>query len=56
MCFNTTPAIPNSQKQIGTKNLGYMVMPRFGHGKMAGIPDSRPLSPRQSPCSAARQG
>jgi len=38
MCFNTTPAIPNSQKQIGTKNLGYMVMPRFGHGKMAGIP------------------
>jgi ABC-type glycerol-3-phosphate transport system substrate-binding protein len=38
MCFNTTPAIPNSQKQLGVKNLGYMVMPKFGHGKMAGIP------------------
>ena len=38
MCFNTTPAIPNSQKQIGTRNLGYFVMPKFGHGKMAGIP------------------
>ena len=22
----------------GVKNLGYMVMPKFGHGKMAGIP------------------
>jgi raffinose/stachyose/melibiose transport system substrate-binding protein len=38
MCFNTTPAIPNSQKQLGVKNVGYMVMPKFGHGKMAGIP------------------
>ena len=38
MCFNTTPAIPNSQKQLGAKNVGYFVMPRFGHGKMAGIP------------------
>jgi multiple sugar transport system substrate-binding protein len=38
MCFNTTPAIPNSQKQLGAANLGYMVMPKFGKGKMAGIP------------------
>lgn len=38
MCFNTTPAIPNSQKLLGAKNVGYFVMPRFGHGKMAGIP------------------
>jgi multiple sugar transport system substrate-binding protein len=38
MCFNTTPAIPNSQKQLGAKNVGYFVMPKFGNGKMAGIP------------------
>ena len=38
MCFNTTPALPNSQKQLGAKNVGFMVMPRFGNGKMAGIP------------------
>jgi len=38
MCFNTTPAIPNSQKQLGVKNVGYFVMPKFGTGKMAGIP------------------
>ena len=38
MCFNTTPALPNSQKQLGAKNVGYMVMPTFGTGKMAGIP------------------
>ena len=38
MCFNTTPAIPNSQQKLGVKNLGFMVMPKFGHGRMAGIP------------------
>jgi ABC-type glycerol-3-phosphate transport system substrate-binding protein len=38
MCFNTTPAIPNSQKQLGTKNVGYFMLPKFGGGKMAGIP------------------
>jgi ABC-type glycerol-3-phosphate transport system substrate-binding protein len=38
MCFNTTPAIPNSQKQLGVKNVGYFVLPTFGKGKMAGIP------------------
>ena len=38
MCLNTTPAIPNSQKQLGAKNLGYFVLPKFGKGKMAGIP------------------
>jgi ABC-type glycerol-3-phosphate transport system substrate-binding protein len=38
MCFNTTPAIPNSQSKLGAKNVGYFVMPKFGKGKMAGIP------------------
>jgi ABC-type glycerol-3-phosphate transport system substrate-binding protein len=38
MCFNTTPAIPNSQKQVGVAKMGYMVMPTFGKGKLAGIP------------------
>ena len=38
MCFNTTPAIPNSQKQLGAAKVGYMVMPKFGHGALAGIP------------------
>ena len=38
MCFNTTPAIPNSQQKLGADNVGYMVMPVFGQGSMAGIP------------------
>ena len=38
MCFNTTPAIPNSQKQLGDKNVGFLMMPRFGDGTMAGNP------------------
>jgi len=38
MCFNTTPAIPNSQKQLGAANVGFMMLPRFGHGKMAPYP------------------
>ena len=38
MCFNTTPAIPNSQKQLGAEKVGYMVMPTFGTGVMAGTP------------------
>lgn len=38
MCFNTTPAIPNSQKQLGAAKVGYMVMPKFGTGQLAGIP------------------
>ena len=38
MCFNTTPAIPNSQQKLGADNIGYMVMPTFGQGSMAGIP------------------
>ena len=38
MCFNTTPAIPNSQSKIGADNLGYIVMPTFGTGSMAGVP------------------
>ena len=38
MCFNTTPALPNSQSKLGADNVGYMVMPTFGTGSMAGIP------------------
>ncbi len=38
MCFNTTPALPNSQTKLGADNVGYMVMPTFGTGSMAGIP------------------
>jgi multiple sugar transport system substrate-binding protein len=38
MCFNTTPALPNSQKQLGASKVGYMVMPVFGTGSMAGKP------------------
>ena len=38
MCINTTPAIPNSQQQLGVEKVGLMVMPVFGKGKMAGIP------------------
>jgi multiple sugar transport system substrate-binding protein len=38
MCFNTTPAIPNSQKLLGTAKVGYFVMPKFGKGAMAGKP------------------
>ena len=36
--FNTTPALPNSQKKLGEDNVGYFVMPTFGTGAMAGIP------------------
>ena len=38
MSLNTTPAIPNSQKQLGKQKVGYMVMPTFGDGDMAGKP------------------
>jgi raffinose/stachyose/melibiose transport system substrate-binding protein len=38
MCFNTTPAIPNSQKQLGAANVGFMMLPRFGKGQMAKYP------------------
>jgi multiple sugar transport system substrate-binding protein len=38
MCINTTPALPNSQKQLGAEKLGYMIMPTFGTGAMAGKP------------------
>ena len=32
------PLVPNSQEQIGADNLGVMVFPVFGTGKMAGLP------------------
>ena len=38
MCLNTTPAIPNSQKQLGADKVGYIVFPTFGTGQMAGKP------------------
>jgi raffinose/stachyose/melibiose transport system substrate-binding protein len=38
MALDTTPDIPNNQNQLGEGNVGYMVMPKFGTGKMAGIP------------------
>ena len=66
MCFNTTPALPNSQSKLGDDNVGYMVMPTFGTGSMAGIPirtrrasASRPRrrtrrAPRRSSTSCTR--
>lgn len=38
MALDTTPDIPNNQKQLGADNVGYFVMPTFGTGAMAGIP------------------
>jgi len=38
MCINTTPALPNSQKQLGADKLGFMSLPTFGTGAMAGKP------------------
>ena len=38
MCFNTGPALPNSQKKLGDDNVGFMVMPVFGTGSLAGKP------------------
>ena len=38
MTINTTPAIPDAQKKLGAEKVGYMVMPTFGTGSMAGIP------------------
>jgi ABC-type glycerol-3-phosphate transport system substrate-binding protein len=38
MALDTTPDIPNNQKQLGADNVGYFVMPKFGTGTMAGIP------------------
>ena len=38
MCFNTGPALPNSQKKLGADKVGFMVMPVFGTGSLAGVP------------------
>jgi raffinose/stachyose/melibiose transport system substrate-binding protein len=38
MALDTTPDIPNNQKQLGADNVGYFVMPTFGTGALAGIP------------------
>ena len=40
MCFNTGPALPNSQKKLGADKVGFMVMPVFGRGSLAGMPIS----------------
>ena len=37
MTINTTAALPAAQETLGDR-LGYMVMPTFGTGWMAGIP------------------
>jgi raffinose/stachyose/melibiose transport system substrate-binding protein len=38
LCFNTTAALPESEAALGADSVGYMVMPVFGKGKMAGVP------------------
>ena len=38
MALDTTPDLPNNQKQLGADNVGYFVFPTFGTGAMAGIP------------------
>ncbi|HZP82192.1 MAG TPA: extracellular solute-binding protein [Chthonomonadaceae bacterium] len=38
MCLQSTAALPHSQESLGREKVGYMVMPVFGTGKMAGIP------------------
>jgi raffinose/stachyose/melibiose transport system substrate-binding protein len=35
MCFNTTPSLPNSQKQLGADTVGFMKLPTFGTGALA---------------------
>jgi multiple sugar transport system substrate-binding protein len=38
LCFNTTASLPQSQSALGSDAIGYIVMPVFGKGKMAGVP------------------
>lgn len=38
LTLNTTASLPRSQAQLGANNVGFMVMPVFGQGKMAGQP------------------
>ena len=38
MTINVSPGLTNSQKALGDDVLGYMIMPVFGIGEMAGIP------------------
>jgi ABC-type glycerol-3-phosphate transport system substrate-binding protein len=38
MCLRTTPSLPGSQDLLGRGNVGMMVMPVFGSGRMAGVP------------------
>ena len=38
MCFNTTPALPNSQKKLGADNVGYIVMPRSARARWPASP------------------
>jgi raffinose/stachyose/melibiose transport system substrate-binding protein len=35
MCFNTTPALPASQKKLGDDVVGFMKLPTFGEGGLA---------------------
>jgi ABC-type glycerol-3-phosphate transport system substrate-binding protein len=38
LTLNTTASLPKSQAELGQNNVGFMVMPVFGQGKMAGQP------------------
>lgn len=37
-CLNITAGLPHAQSQLGVGNVGFMVMPVFGQGKLAGQP------------------
>jgi multiple sugar transport system substrate-binding protein len=38
MCLSESCALPDAQRRLGRENIGFMVMPVFGRGKMAGLP------------------
>jgi len=38
MCLYVSPSLSNAQVRLGQGNVGFMVMPVFGKGRMAGIP------------------
>ena len=38
MAINTTPALPNTLSKLGAEKVGYIVLPTFGTGAMAGKP------------------
>jgi ABC-type glycerol-3-phosphate transport system substrate-binding protein len=38
MCLYSSPSLAHAQRQLGAENVGFMVMPVFGKGRLAGIP------------------